>query len=108
MTAALDQHASSLTAVGGIGPVLGVRLIGRTGPAARSPSSDAFATYAGVAPIEVSSGQRITHRLSRSGDRQLNSALHPSLSPRPEYVPTRAGDSSRSPKARPATRPWAA
>jgi len=29
-----------------------------------------------VARIEVSSGERITHRLSRSGDRQLNSALH--------------------------------
>jgi transposase len=76
MTAALEQHSSSLTEVDGIGPVLGVRLIGRTGPAARFPSSDAFARYAGVAPIEVSIGERITHRLSRSGDRQLNSALH--------------------------------
>lgn len=76
MAAALDHHASSLIEVDGIGPVLGVRLIGRTGPAARFPSSDAFASYAGVAPIEVSSGERITHRLSRSGDRQLNSALH--------------------------------
>src|SRR5688500_17768607 len=37
MTTALDQHASSLTEVDGIGPVLGVRLIGRTGPAARFP-----------------------------------------------------------------------
>jgi transposase len=39
-------------------------------------SSDAFASYAGVAPIEVSRGERLTHGLSRSGDRQLNSALH--------------------------------
>jgi transposase len=76
MTAALDEHASSLIEVDGIGPVLGVRLIGRAGPAARFRSADAFASYAGVAPIEVSSGERITHRLSRSGDRQLNSALH--------------------------------
>jgi transposase len=76
MTAALEEHGSSLIEVDGIGPVLGVRLIGRTGPAARFRSSDAFASYAGVAPIEVSSGERITHRLSRSGDRQLNSALH--------------------------------
>jgi transposase len=76
MTAALDEHRSSLLEVDGIGPVLGVRLIGRTGPAARFRSADAFASYAGVAPIEVSSGERITHRLSRSGDRQLNSALH--------------------------------
>ncbi len=76
MTAALEEHGSSLVEVDGIGPVLGVRLIGRTGRAARFRSSDAFASYAGVAPVEVSSGERITHRLSRSGDRQLNSALH--------------------------------
>lgn len=76
MTVALHQHQSRLLEVDGIGPVLGVRLIGRTGRASRFRSSDAFASYAGVAPIEVSSGERITHRLSRSGDRQLNSALH--------------------------------
>ncbi len=76
MTAALEEHGSSLVEVDGIGPVLGTRLIGRTGQAARFRSSDAFASYAGVAPVEVSSGERITHRLSRSGDRQLNSALH--------------------------------
>lgn len=76
MTAALEDHDSTLTEVDGIGPVLGVRLIGRSGPAGRFRSSDAFASYAGVAPIEVSSGERVTHRLSRSGDRQLNSALH--------------------------------
>jgi transposase len=76
MTATLEDHGSSLTEVDGIGPVLGVRLIGRSGPASRFRSSDAFASHAGVAPIEVSSGERVTHRLSRSGDRQLNSALH--------------------------------
>jgi hypothetical protein len=30
----------------------------------------------GTAPIEVSSGGRITHRLSRRGNRQLNHAIH--------------------------------
>jgi transposase len=49
-----NHHASSLTEVDGIGPVLGVRLIGRTGRAARFPSSDAFASYAAFAPIDVS------------------------------------------------------
>ena len=56
--------------------MLAVRLLGRTGRPARFPSAAAFASYAGVAPIEVSSGSRTRHRLSRSGDRQLNSALH--------------------------------
>jgi len=31
---------------------------------------------AGVAPIPASSGQVTRHRLNRSGDRQLNRALH--------------------------------
>jgi transposase len=76
MTAALDDYDNQLLEVDGIGPVLAVRLIGRTGRPSRFRSSDAFASYTGVAPIEVSSGQRVTHRLSRSGDRRLNSALH--------------------------------
>ena len=31
---------------------------------------------AGVSPIPASSGQTVRHRLNRSGDRQLNRALH--------------------------------
>ncbi len=34
------------------------------------------ASLAGVAPLEVSSGQRSRHRLNRGGDRALNRALH--------------------------------
>jgi transposase len=72
----LDEHASSLTEIDGVGPVLAVRLVGRTGGVERFATESAFASYAGVAPIEVASGERTRHRLSRSGDRQLNSALH--------------------------------
>jgi hypothetical protein len=43
---------------------------------ARFRNPDHFAAYTGTAPIEVSSGGRITHRLSRRGNRQLNHALH--------------------------------
>jgi transposase len=39
-------------------------------------SEAAFASLAGVAPIEASSGQRSRHRLNRGGDRSLNRALH--------------------------------
>jgi transposase len=76
MSAALDHHGTRLRQVDGVGSVTAVRLIGRTGPASRFPTADAFATYAGVAPIEVASGERTRHRLSRRGDRQLNSAIH--------------------------------
>lgn len=76
MSAALDEHGSRLREVDGVGAVTAVRLIGRTGSVTRFSTPDAFATYAGVAPIEVASGERTRHRLSRSGDRQLNSAIH--------------------------------
>ena len=76
MTEALRDYDSRLLNVDGIGPVLAVRLIGRCGRASRFPNADAFASYAGVAPVEASSGDRTVHRLSRSGDRKLNSALH--------------------------------
>lgn len=76
MAAALDDHGSQLRDVDGVGAITAVRLIGRTGPATRFATADAFATYTGVAPIEIASGERTRHRLSRRGDRQLNSAIH--------------------------------
>jgi transposase len=67
---------STLTSTVGIGAITAGRLIGRTGRAARFPSSASFANYAGAAPVEVASADKARHRLSRSGDRQLNAALH--------------------------------
>jgi transposase len=67
---------STLTSTVGIGAITAGRLIGRTDRAARFASSAAFATYAGVAPVEIASADKARHRLSRSGDRQLNAALH--------------------------------
>lgn len=75
-SAALDVHGTRLREVDGVGAVTAVRLIGRTGPTSRFPTAHAFATYVGTAPIEVASGERTRHRLSRLGDRQLNSAIH--------------------------------
>lgn len=42
----------------------------------RLRSEAAFASLAGVCPIEASSGLTVRHRLNRGGDRQLNSAIH--------------------------------
>lgn len=67
---------STLTSTVGVGAITAGRLIGRTGRAGRFPSSASFASYAGAAPIEVASASKTRHRLSRSGDRQLNAALH--------------------------------
>jgi transposase len=35
-----------------------------------------LALYAGVAPLDASSGRQQRHRLNRTGNRQLNAALH--------------------------------
>jgi transposase len=76
LTETVAQTGSTLPEVDGVGPVVAARLLGRTGRASRFPTAAAFASYCGTAPLEVSSGDRARHRLSRQGDRQLNNALH--------------------------------
>ncbi len=73
---AIAASATSLTELFGVGPVVAAMVIGYTGDVARFRNRDHFAAYTGTAPIEVSSGGRITHRLSRRGNRQLNHAIH--------------------------------
>jgi len=72
----IATSGSTLTSTVGIGAITAGRLIGRTGRAGRFPTAAAFANYAGAAPVEVASADKARHRLSRSGDRQLNAALH--------------------------------
>ena len=43
---------------------------------AGSANRDQFAAYNGTAPVEVSSGGRIMHRLVAAGNRRLNHAIH--------------------------------
>ena len=73
---AVQASGTTLTELYGVGPILACELIGYTGDVRRFTSRDKFASYAGVAPIELSSGGRIVHRLSRRGNRQLNHAIH--------------------------------
>ncbi|MEU4342883.1 transposase, partial [Nocardia sp. NPDC023852] len=42
----------------------------------RFPNAAAYANYTGTAPVEIASAESSRHRLSRYGDRELNSALH--------------------------------
>ena len=60
----------------GIGPLLAAQVVLSWSHHGRVVSEAAFARLAGVAPIPASSGQTIRYRLDRSGDRQLNRALH--------------------------------
>ncbi len=73
---AVRASKTSLTELFGVGPVVACAVIGYTGDIRRFPNRDHFAAYAGVAPIEHSSGGRVAHRLSRRGHRKLNNAIH--------------------------------
>ena len=78
-TAGLGEDALCLNAtvpLHGIGNLLAGKILARVGDIDRFRSAAAFASYTGTAPIEVSSGDVVRHRLSRAGDRQLNSCLH--------------------------------
>jgi transposase len=76
LSAAVAASGTTLTDLHGIGNVIAAKILARTGAVSRFRSEHAFASYCGVAPIEVSSGDVQRHRLSRAGDRQLNYALH--------------------------------
>ncbi|WP_102418031.1 IS110 family transposase [Mycobacterium sp. 4858] len=73
---AVTTSGTTLTELHGIGTVSAAKIISRVGHVHRFRSAAAFATYTGTAPIEVSSGDVVRHRLSRAGDRQLNACLH--------------------------------
>lgn len=68
--------APELLAIPGCAALTGAKLLGETGGVRRFRSDAAFGMHAGASPLEVSSGDRQRHRLNRTGNRQLNAALH--------------------------------
>ena len=76
ITTAVAASGTTLTEIFGVGPIVACMLIGFSGDPLRFITSSRYAAYTGTAPVEFSSGGRITHRLSRRGNRRLNHALH--------------------------------
>jgi transposase len=72
----IEASGTALVEIFGIGPILAARIIGAVGNVARFPNKAHFASYAGTAPVEASSGEVVRHRLSLAGNRKLNYALH--------------------------------
>lgn len=68
--------APTLLALPGCGPLTAAKLVGETAGIGRFRSAAAFSRHNGTAPVPVWSGNATRHRLSRSGNRQLNAALH--------------------------------
>jgi transposase len=76
ITAAVNASGTTVTDVFGVGPVLAAIIVGYSGDPRRFATAGHYAAYNGTAPIELSSGGRVVHRLSRRGNRVLNHALH--------------------------------
>lgn len=71
------QVAPTLLAMAGVGVLTAAKLVGETAGVSRFKSEAAFARHAGIAPIPVWSGNTKGRvRLTRSGNRQLNAAIH--------------------------------
>lgn len=72
----VKDTAPGLLDLFGVGPVNAAVVLTAWASPDRFHSEAAFARLGGVCPLEASSGNRQEHRLNRSGDRQLNRALH--------------------------------
>src|SRR5215204_1491660 len=76
IAAEVKASGTMLTEIFGVGPILAAKIVGIVGDVSRLPSKAHFASYAGVAPIEASSGEVVRHRLSLAGNRSLNKIMH--------------------------------
>ena len=72
----VEAIAPALLALVGVGALTAAKIVAEVADIRRFKSKDAFARHNGTAPLPVWSGNRERHRLSRTGNRQLNAAIH--------------------------------
>jgi transposase len=72
----VSRLAPAMLEMAGVGALTAAKIVGEVADVRRFRSKDAFARHNGTAPLPVWSGNRVRHRLSRTGNRQLNAALH--------------------------------
>jgi transposase len=68
--------APQLLALPGCGTHTAAKIIGEVAGVRRFRTEKALATYAGISPLDASSGTQQHHRLNRGGNRQLNAAIY--------------------------------
>jgi len=73
MVLARDSRLMNLP---GVGPVVAARVLADVGDVARFADRNRFASWAGTAPLDASSGEQNRHRLSRAGNRRMNHMIH--------------------------------
>jgi transposase len=72
----LERDAEELLEIVGCGTLSAARLIGEVAGVERFAGDAKLAKHGGAAPLPASSGVVQRHRLNRTGNRQLNCALH--------------------------------
>lgn len=76
ITSIVKHLAPTLIGLVGVGALTAAKIVAETADVTRFKSKDAYARHNGTAPLPVWSGNRERHRLSRTGNRQLNAAIH--------------------------------
>lgn len=66
----------NLLEIPGVAGLTAAKIVAETADVRRFRSKDAYARHNGTAPLPVWSGNRTRHRLSRTGNRQLNASIH--------------------------------
>jgi len=71
-----SDSAAHVRAIPGVAALSAAKFIAEVAGIGRFKSKAAFARHNGTAPLPVWSGSHERHRLSRTGNRQLNAAIH--------------------------------
>lgn len=72
----ITRLAPALLEVVGVGALTAAKIVAEVADVRRFRSKHCFARHNGTAPLPVWSGNQVRHRLSRTGNRQLNAAIH--------------------------------
>ena len=76
LAALVARQQPELLEIPGCGVITAARILAEVAGIDRFASEARLASYAGVAPLDASSGRQQRHRLNRTGNRQLNRALY--------------------------------
>jgi hypothetical protein len=107
--AMVAARASTLMELPGIGPVVAPRVLVDVGDVTRFADRNRFASWAGTAPLDASSGGQFRHRLSRAGNRKVNHMLHIAAATQVRLdTPAAPTSDASSPPAKPDPKPCAA
>ena len=102
-----NQHCPQIVVEYGVGHVTAAQAYMSWSHPGRCRNEAAFASLAGTAPIDASSGQVVRHRLNRGGDRRLNRVLHTVIvtrsrghQPTQDYIARRVAEGKSEREAR--------